>query len=119
MIRQKEGRDRILWKYQFIVILQERRWSGMGADTDIVLDNDRVVVRRSKRSGPGPISSAKRRDRLIIYLKDAHIKRAESGGHHEHISRRAGDVVWRPASEHELELIEGEEHEVLIVEFKP
>ena len=91
----------------------------MAADADIVLDNDRVVVRRIKRSGPGPISSAKRRDRLIIYLKDAHIKRAEGGGHHEHISRRAGDVVWRPASEHALELIEGEEHEVLIVEFKP
>ena len=70
----------------------------MAADADIVLDNDRVVVRRIKRSGPGPISSAKRRDRLIIYLKDAHIKRAEGGDRHEHI--------------------EGEEHEVLIVEFK-
>jgi len=87
-------------------------------DADIVLDNDRVVVRRVKGSGPGPISSAKRHDRLVIYLQDAHIRRTE-GGHHEDIRRRAGDVVWRSASEHGIELIEGEEHEVLIIEFKP
>jgi hypothetical protein len=99
--------------------MQERKMVGMTADADIILDNDRVIVRRIKRSGPGPISSAKRHDRLIIYLKDAHIKRAEGGGDHEHISRRAGDVVWRSASEHALELVEGDEHEVLIVEFKP
>jgi hypothetical protein len=85
---------------------------------DIVLDNDRVVVRRVKGSGPGPISSAERHDRLVIYLQDAHIRRTE-GGHQEEIVRRAGDVVWRSASEHEIELIEGEEHEVLIIEFKP
>jgi hypothetical protein len=87
------------------------------AEENVVLDNDRVVVRRIKRSGPGPVSSARRRDRLVIHLKDAHIRRTE-GGHSEDIRRRAGDVVWRPASEHGVELIEGSEHEVLIVEFK-
>jgi hypothetical protein len=87
-------------------------------DGDIVLDNDRVVVRRIKGSGPGPVSSARRHDRLVIYLQDAHIRRTE-GGHQEEIRRRAGDVAWRPASDHEIELIEGDEHEVLIIEFKP
>jgi hypothetical protein len=91
--------------------------SGMVANTEIVLDNDRVIVRRVKRSGPGPVSSAERGDRLVIYLKDAHIRRTE-GGRQEDIRRRAGDVVWRPNSKHEVELAEGGEHEVLIVEFK-
>jgi hypothetical protein len=87
------------------------------ASIDVVLDNDRVVVRRVKSAGPGPVSSARRRDRLIIYLKDAHITRTE-GGRREDIKRKAGDVVWRPSSEHDVELAEGTEHEVLIIELK-
>ena len=90
---------------------------GMAAKVDVVLDNDRVVVRRVKHSGPGPVSSAERGDRLVIYLKDARIKRTE-GGRQEHIRRKAGDVVWRPGSKHDIEHVEGEEHDVLIVEFK-
>ena len=35
-------------------------------NVNVVLDNDRVVVRRVKRSGSGPVSSAQRRDRLIM-----------------------------------------------------
>jgi hypothetical protein len=95
----------------------ERKMIGMAAKIDIVLDNDRVVVRRVKHSEAGPVSSAERGDRLVIYLKDAHIRRTE-GGRQEDIRRRAGDVVWRPASKHEIELVEGGEHDVLIVEFK-
>jgi hypothetical protein len=89
---------------------------GMAAKIDIVLENDRMVVRRVKHSEAGSVSSAERADRLVIYLKDAHIRRTEGG--QEDIRRRAGDVVWRPASMHEIELVEGGEHEVLIVEFK-
>jgi hypothetical protein len=88
------------------------------AEENVVLDNDRVVVRRITRSGPGPVATAKRRrDRLIIYLKDAHIRRTE-GGHQEDLQRKAGDVVWRPASQHDVDLVEGAGHEVLIIEFK-
>ena len=94
-----------------------RKLIGMTAKIDTVLENDRVVVRRVKHSGPGPVSSAERGDRLVIYLKDAHITRTEDG-HQEHIRRKAGDVVWRAGSRHEVELAEGAEHEVLIVEFK-
>jgi hypothetical protein len=89
----------------------------MAAKIDVVLDNDRVVVRRVRRSGPGPVSSAERGDRLVIYLKDAHISRTE-GGRHEDLRRRAGDVVWRTASKHDIEHLEGGDHDVLIVEFK-
>ncbi len=88
------------------------------ARTDIILDNDDVVVHRVKRSGPGPVSPGqRRRPRLVVYLKDAHITRTE-GGQQEDITRKAGDVVWRPASDHAVEHLEGDEHEVLIIEFK-
>lgn len=90
---------------------------GMAAKVDVVLDNDRVVVRRVKHSGPGPVSSAERGDRLVIYLKDARIRRTE-GGRQEEMRRKAGDVVWRPGSKHDIEHLEDGEHEVLIVELK-
>jgi len=90
---------------------------GMAAKVDIVLDNDRVVVRRVRHSGSGPVSSATRGDRLVIYLKDSHIRRTE-GGRQEDLRRRAGDVIWRPASKHDTEHLDDGEHEVLIVEFK-
>jgi hypothetical protein len=89
----------------------------MAAKVDIVLDNDRVVVRRVRHSGSGPVSSAERRDRLVIYLKDSHVRRTE-GGRQEDLKRKAGDVIWRPASKHDIEHLEGGEHEVLIVELK-
>lgn len=87
------------------------------ANIDVVLDNDRVTVSRVKRSGRGPVSSARRHDRVIVYLKDAHITRTE-GGRREDIRHKAGDVVWRPSSEHDIELMEDTEHEVLIIELK-
>ena len=87
------------------------------AEENVVLENDDVVVRRIRHSEQGRVSSAKRRKRLVVYLKDAHVLRKE-GGHHEEIRRKAGDVVWRPGSEHEVEQIEGGDHEVLIIELK-
>lgn len=87
------------------------------AEENVVLENDDVVVRRIRHSEQGRVSSVKRRKRLVVYLKDAHVLRTE-GGHREEIRRKAGDVVWRPSSEHEIELIEGGDHEVLIIELK-
>ena len=87
------------------------------AEENVVLENDDVVVRRIRHSEQGRVSSAKRRKRLVVYLKDAHVLRKE-GGHHEEIRRKAGDVVWRPGSAHDIEHVEGEEHDVLIIEFK-
>ncbi len=90
----------------------------MTAKADIILDNDDVVVHRVRSSGRGPVSSGhQRRRRLIVYLKDAHITRTEAG-HREDITRKAGDVVWRPASEHAVEHAGDGEHEILIIEFK-
>jgi hypothetical protein len=90
----------------------------MTANQNLEFENDRVRVTRVKHAGPGAISKGTRLDRLVIHLKDAHIKRTEAG-HTEDIKRRAGEVVWRAGSEHEIEQVEDAEHEVLIVELKP
>lgn len=87
------------------------------AEENVVLENDDVVVRKIKHSEQGRVSSARRRNRLVVYLNDAHVRRTE-GGHHEDIRRKAGDVVWRSSSEHEVEHLEGGDHEVLIIELK-
>jgi hypothetical protein len=84
----------------------------------VEFENERLRVTRVKRSGAGSVPAAKRNDRLIIYLRDAQIKRKENG-RHETLQRRAGEVVWRTSSQHEVEVTEAGEHEVLIVELKP
>jgi hypothetical protein len=84
----------------------------------IEFENDRVRVSRVKQSGPGPISPATRHDRLIIYLQEGHITRKEGGGS-EPLRRRAGEVIWRGRSEHQVDVTQDGEHEVLIVEIKP
>lgn len=89
----------------------------MTANLNIEFENERVRVTRLKHAGPGPISSAARHDRLIIYLTDGNITRTE-GGHREDIRRQAGEVVWRARSEHGVEQSKDAEHEVLIVELK-
>jgi hypothetical protein len=83
----------------------------------VEFENDRVRVTRVKRSGPGSMPPATRHDRLIIYLRDGQIKRTE-GGLEEALQRRAGEVVWRASSQHEVEVTQDGEHEVLIVELK-
>ena len=90
----------------------------MTANQNIEFENDRVRVTRVKHAGPGVISTAERLERLVVHLKDTHIKRTEAG-QAEDIKRRAGEVVWRAASEHEIEQVEDAEHEVLIIELKP
>ena len=90
----------------------------MTTKPNVEFENQRVRVTRVKRSGAGPMPAAKRHDRLIIYLKDAQIKRKENG-RHEILQRRAGEVVWRASSQHEVEVTKTGEHEVLIVELKP
>ncbi len=90
----------------------------MTTKPNVEFENQRVRVTRVKRSGTGPMPAAKRHDRLIIYLRDAQIERKENG-RHETLQRRAGEVVWRAGSQHEVEVTNTGEHEVLIVELKP
>ncbi len=84
--------------------------------TTVAFENDRVKVSRVKHGGH-ELQSAHRRDRLIVYLDEGTVVRAE-GGKTETIKRKAGDVSWRGASTHEVENAGDRQHEVLIVEFK-
>jgi hypothetical protein len=88
----------------------------MTTKPDVEFENDRVRVTRVKRSGPGSAPPTTRHDRLIVYLRDGHIIRKE-GGRHETLLRRAGEVVWRGQSQHEIEVAQDGEHEVLIIEL--
>ena len=80
----------------------------------VEFENDRVKITRVRFGQHGPSS---RRDRLIIYLEDGHVRRSE-GARQEEIRHNAGDVVWRAHSEHKVENLGGERHHVLIVELK-
>ncbi|HEY5028571.1 MAG TPA: hypothetical protein VIK39_09205 [Candidatus Angelobacter sp.] len=40
-------------------------------------------------------------------------------GKQEEIRRKAGEVVWKKSSEHQIENLKDSNHETIIVEFKP
>lgn len=82
----------------------------------VEFENDRVRVLRVKNEKRERHPQAARRDRLIIYLTDGHVIRTENGKREE-IRRKAGDVVWRTRSQHDIENLEETHHEVVIVEF--
>lgn len=87
------------------------------ADSTVEFENERVRVSRVKQTGAGARSPATRHDRLIVYLEDSEITRTVHG-ELEEIRRGAGDVVWRDASEHTVEVTDDGAHEVLIIELK-
>lgn len=91
----------------------------MTTKSAVEFENDRVRVTRVKGTAPGPGSppGVSRLDRLVVYLQDAKIDRKE-GGRQESQQRRAGEVVWRGRSQHEVTLTHQGEHEVLIIELK-
>ena len=104
-------------------MLARRRW--IGSETNrrqvvsaiVEFENDRVRVLRvnhSQRERHPPVS---RHDRLIIYLNEGRVIRTE-GKKQEEFRRKAGDVVWRSRSQHQIENIKDTDHEVLIVELK-
>jgi hypothetical protein len=88
----------------------------MATKPDVEFENDRVRVTRVKHSGPASTPPTARHDRLIVYLRDGHIIRKE-GGRQETLRRQAGEVVWRGRSQHEVEVPQAGEHEVLIIEL--
>ena len=83
----------------------------------VEFENDRVRVLRVKHNGRERHPHKQRYDRLIIYVNDGHVLRSE-GGKQEKIRRKAGEVVWRSQSEHEIENLNDAGHEVLVVELK-
>lgn len=81
-------------------------------------ENDRVRVLRVKVEGHEKHPRRNRFPRVLIWLTDAHEMRTEPVGRKEEIRRRAGEVAWRTASQHEIENLEDTPVEVIIVELK-
>jgi quercetin dioxygenase-like cupin family protein len=88
----------------------------MESKSAVEFENDRVRVSRIKGERGGDLGLSSREDRLIVYLADGKVVRHQ-GAAREEIERKAGDVVWRDASEHQIEN-KDPAHEVLIIEFK-
>lgn len=85
--------------------------------TTIEFENERVKVLRVKHAPRERHPQTSRNDRLVIYLTDGHVRRTESGKHAE-LSRKAGEVVWRGRSEHQVENLKDAHQEVIVVELK-
>ena len=85
--------------------------------TKVEFENDRVRVLRVRHEGREIHPLTSRHDRLIIYLNDGHVARIENGKKKE-IRRKAGEVVWRDPSQHQIENLTGASHEVIVVELK-
>jgi hypothetical protein len=85
--------------------------------TTIEFENERVKVLRVKHGPRERHPQTSRKDRLVIYLTDGHVRRAESG-QREELRRKAGEVVWRGRSEHQIENLKDAHQEVIVVEFK-
>jgi len=87
----------------------------MGATVEF--ENERVKVLRVKHGRRERHPQTSRNDRLVIYLKEGRVHRTE-GGKQEEIRRKAGEVVWRDSSQHQVENLSDTDHDVIIVEIK-
>lgn len=83
----------------------------------IELENERLRVLRVKHAKGESHPPTGRGDRLIIYLTDGRIVRKVKGKE-ETLTRRAGQVIWRERSQHQIRDADTAGHEVLIVELK-
>lgn len=80
-------------------------------------ENERVRVWRVRVAAGASHRPLARNDRVLVWLTDAEHVRKEPNGEPEALQRRAGDVAWRSASEHEINN-PGDAHEVIIIELK-
>lgn len=87
----------------------------MGASVEF--ENERVRILRVKHAGRERHPQTSRHDRVIIYLNDGRVARTE-GGKKEEIRRKAGEVVWKNRSQHDIENLKDTNHEVIIIELK-
>jgi hypothetical protein len=83
----------------------------------VEFENAKVRVLRVRVDARSKHAPARRGDRVLVWLTDARQARTGQDGRREEIQRRAGEVAWRDASQHEIENI-GDAHEVIIVELK-
>jgi hypothetical protein len=83
----------------------------------VEFENDRVRVIRVKLGHREKHPVRTRKDRVLVWLTEAHEQRIEPGGKKEEIRRKPGEVAWRAASQHQIENVEEKDVEVIIVEL--
>lgn len=84
----------------------------------VEFENEHVRVVRAV-TGPRERSALRtRRDRILIFLTDSHEMRHDRDGQQKEVRHKAGDVLWRTASDHQLENLEDRPVEVIVVELK-
>jgi len=82
-------------------------------------DNDQVRVLRFHL---GPKESTPMHEHpamVLVALTDGHTKVTSGDGTARESTRKAGDVVYRPALKHAVENLSNEEYEMIEVELKP
>jgi hypothetical protein len=83
----------------------------------VEFENERVRVLRVYVDGGESHSPPSRNDRVLVFLTGAEHVRQEVDGEPEDLDRLPGEVVWRSASEHQIDN-RGNAHELIIVELK-
>ena len=92
--------------------------SSSSHEETVEFENEHVRVIRAI-TGPkqrGGLRS--RRDRVVIFLTDSHEMRVDHHGTGKEVRHKAGEVMWRTASDHRLENLEDKPVEVIVVELK-
>lgn len=90
----------------------------MKSGETVEFENDRVRLIRVRIGHREKHPIRDRNDRVLVWLTDAHEMRTEPGGKKEEVRRKAGEVAWRAASQHQIENVEDQETELVIVELK-
>jgi len=89
-----------------------------GRGEQVEFENEHVKVVRVI-TGPGERSPLRtRRDRVLIFLTDSHEMHLARGGQQKEVRHKAGEVLWRTSSDHQLENLENQAVEVIVVELK-
>ena len=84
----------------------------------VEFENEHVRVIRAV-TGPKQKSALRTRgDRVLVFLTDSHETRVDHRGAGKEVRHRAGEVMWRTASDHRLENLEDRPVEVIVVELK-
>jgi len=87
------------------------------SDQSVEFENERVRVLRVRVDAGDSHRPPSRNDRVLVWLTGAEHVRREPNSKSESLQRRPGEVVWRSASEHQIDN-HGDAHEVLIIELK-
>jgi hypothetical protein len=96
----------------------QRGLASPGKADKVEFENEHVRVVRAM-TGPHERSELRtRRDRVLIFLTDSHEMRTDPKSQKKEVRHKAGEVLWRTASDHQLENLEDRPVEVIVVELK-